>query len=77
MPSIPPPPPPAIDDDELTEPWPSEVDTVDVAQFKDLATDEEVPYGIALYDFFTDHPDDLCFTVSSNFMNDSSKECRF
>lgn len=42
-----------------------DVDTADVSQFKDLAIDDEEPYAIALFDYYTDHHDDLCFSVSS------------
>lgn len=63
MPTIPPPPPPAVVDDDLTSTW-----TTDIPDFvpNQLANvdDEEEPHAIALYDYFTDHPDDLCFSVS-------------
>lgn len=61
MPSIPPPPPPEVTDDDFTEPcWTS--DEIDFAPA--IAEDEEIeePYAIALFDYFTDHPDDLNFS---------------
>ncbi|XP_075984420.1 SH3 domain-containing lethal (3) 05822 isoform X2 [Anticarsia gemmatalis] len=59
MPTIPPPPPPADVEDDVTSVWPAEE--------PDLANgdDEEEPYAIALFDYFTDHSDDLCFSANS------------
>ncbi|CAG9793413.1 unnamed protein product [Diatraea saccharalis] len=64
MPSIPPPPPPPITDEDIPFEWAGDVE---VTSFNtDLDEDEaEKPYGVALYDYFTDHPDDLCFSTNS------------
>ncbi|XP_063357507.1 SH3 domain-containing protein 19 [Cydia amplana] len=59
MPTIPPPPPPPGAEDELAA-WPDETDFAS----EDLPSDEE-PYAIALFDYFTDHPEDLCFSANS------------
>lgn len=61
MPSIPPPPPPDVTDEDLPEAWPS--DTVDFT----VMDENSEPHGTALFDYFTDHPDDLCFSVSVVF----------
>lgn len=66
MPSEPPPPPPAVVDEDLPVEWPEDVPDTD---FTDNETniisdhEENKPYAIALFDYFTDHPDDLCFSV--------------
>ncbi|XP_049884983.1 SH3 domain-containing protein 19 isoform X2 [Pectinophora gossypiella] len=64
MPSVPPPPPPAADDD-LPPEWCGDA-TADLseplAQVPDL---DDEPHAIALFDYFTDHPDDLCFSAGS------------
>ncbi|KAJ2954797.1 hypothetical protein O0L34_g3104 [Tuta absoluta] len=60
MPSVPPPPPPPAD-------------AADDANHADLPAPEwtpprdeqEEPYAIALFDYFTDHPDDLCFSTGA------------
>ncbi|XP_026735597.1 uncharacterized protein LOC113499349 isoform X1 [Trichoplusia ni] len=59
MPTIPPPPPPAIADEEVTGDWTSDF----TDQFS--SQEEEEPHAIALFDYFTDHPDDLCFSANS------------
>lgn len=60
MPTIPPPPPPADIDEDVISVWPTDI--------PDLAANfdhgDEEPYAIALFDYSTDHPDDLCFSVS-------------
>lgn len=63
MPSIPPPPPPALDDDPPGEPLEEHLDWPDFEHTEELDEDDE-PHAIALFDYFTDHPDDLCFSVS-------------
>lgn len=64
MPTIPPPPPPADLEEEETSVWP-----VDVQDFTSLDSSindgGEEPHAIALFDYFTDHPDDLCFSANS------------
>lgn len=55
MPTIPPPPPPLLSDEPT--PW------TDSMNFEELISEDD-PYAIALFDYFTDHPDDLCFSVS-------------
>lgn len=61
MPNIPPPPPPEVDDD-VPEPWTDDV--LHFAAVNSNIEDVEDPYAIALFDYFTDHPDDLNFSVS-------------
>jgi hypothetical protein len=63
MPCVPPPPPPPVVDDELPVgvEWPE--DTFNEEEQGYVANDTETPFGIALFDYFTDHPDDLCFSV--------------
>ncbi|CAH0677815.1 unnamed protein product [Spodoptera exigua] len=64
MPTIPPPPPPAVVDDDVTSSWTSDIPDFEPNQLANV-DDEEEPYAIALYDYFTDHPDDLCFSANS------------
>lgn len=61
MPTIPPPPPPVVTDDDSS--WATEMPDFASDQLANYDEDEE-PYAIALFDYFTDHPDDLCFSVS-------------
>ncbi|XP_047034299.1 actin-binding protein isoform X1 [Helicoverpa zea] len=63
MPTIPPPPPPADADEDLTS-WPADIPDFAPDQLANSDEDEE-PYAIALFDYFTDHPDDLCFSANS------------
>ncbi|XP_063832332.1 SH3 domain-containing protein 19 isoform X2 [Ostrinia nubilalis] len=63
MPSVPPPPPPPEADEDLPVEWPEEVDFNSEPNFDCAET--EKPYAIALFDYFTDHPDDLCFSANS------------
>lgn len=56
MPREAPPPPPPLDEPET---WPEETE-----DFVDYTVEDEEPYAIALFDYFTDHADDLCFSVS-------------
>lgn len=65
MPTIPPPPPPVILDDDLPVVWPEDQD-LESLELADASDDEE-PYAIALFDYFTNHPGDLCFSVSVSF----------
>ncbi|RVE44866.1 hypothetical protein evm_010466 [Chilo suppressalis] len=66
MPSIPPPPPPPISDEDLPLEWPEDADVVGEFNAEpNLYEDETGPYGIALFDYFTDHPEDLCFSAKS------------
>ncbi|XP_013186233.2 abl interactor 2 isoform X2 [Amyelois transitella] len=73
MPSIPPPPPPPVVDEDLPVAWPDDLPEELADQLPDLAdldpqshlNGHEEPYAIALYDYFTDHPDDLCFSANS------------
>lgn len=60
MPTIPPPPPPVIEDD-LPEVWPDDIPDLESLEISD---EEEQPYAVALFDYFTDHQEDLCFSVS-------------
>ncbi|XP_053615413.1 uncharacterized protein l(3)05822 isoform X2 [Plodia interpunctella] len=73
MPSIPPPPPPPVVDDDLPLAWPDDLPEELADELPDLPgldppshpTELEEPYAIALFDYFTDHPDDLCFSAHS------------
>ncbi|XP_037868097.1 SH3 domain-containing protein 19 isoform X2 [Bombyx mori] len=56
MPTIPPPPPPLLSDEPT--PW------TDSMNFEELISEDD-PYAIALFDYFTDHPDDLCFSANT------------
>ncbi|KAG6456100.1 hypothetical protein O3G_MSEX009571 [Manduca sexta] len=60
MPTIPPTPPPLVTEEEGMS-WPS--DEVDTAA--PIPNDDEEPYALALFDYFTDHPDDLSFTAKA------------
>lgn len=64
MPTIPPPPPPADADDDVTSAWTSDIPDFAPDQLANFEEEEE-PYAIALFDYFTDHPDDLCFSANS------------
>ncbi|KAL0819025.1 hypothetical protein ABMA28_008305 [Loxostege sticticalis] len=64
MPSIPPPPPPPGADEDLPVEWPEEVPDFSSDSSFD-AGETEKPHAIALFDYFTDHPDDLCFSANS------------
>lgn len=60
MPTIPPPPPPVVDDDPT---WPEDVqDFLSQNVLEDI--EDMTPYAVALFDYFTDHEEDLCFSVS-------------
>lgn len=59
MPSVPPPPPPAIEDEEQT--WPADACMTSSAH---SGTCEEA-YAIALFDYYTDHDDDLNFSANT------------
>ena len=58
MPTIPPPPPPVLEDD-LPEVWPDDIPDLESLDI----SDEEEPYAVALFDYFTGHHEDLCFSV--------------
>lgn len=60
MPTIPPPPPPVIEDD-LPEIWPDDIPDLESLDI----SDEEEPYAVALFDYFTGHHEDLCFSANS------------
>nr|XP_026497351.1 abl interactor 1 isoform X2 [Vanessa tameamea] len=62
MPTIPPPPPPPIIEDDLPVVWPEDIQVLDSPEVSD---EEEEPYAIALFDYFTDHQEDLCFSANS------------
>lgn len=64
MPTIPPPPPPADADEDVTSAWTTDIPDFATDQLANFDEEEE-PYAIALFDYFTDHPDDLCFSVSA------------
>ncbi|XP_041982854.1 abl interactor 2 isoform X2 [Aricia agestis] len=61
MPTIPPPPPPVIDDD-LPPVWPEDVEALVDG---DDGEDCDEPYAVALFDYYTGHQDDLCFSANS------------
>ncbi|XP_059051843.1 abl interactor 2 isoform X2 [Achroia grisella] len=63
MPCVPPPPPPAIVDEDLPVEWREDLSdfTVDGSP----AAMDEVPHAVALFDYFTDHPEDLCFSANT------------
>ncbi|CAH2095324.1 unnamed protein product [Euphydryas editha] len=61
MPSIPPPPPPPIIDDDLPVVWPDDIQELE----SEISDEEQEPYAIALFDYFTDHREDLCFSANS------------
>ncbi|KAM3961214.1 SH3 domain-containing lethal (3) 05822 isoform 2-T2 [Aphomia sociella] len=63
MPSVPPPPPPAVVDEDLPVEWPEDVP--DFVANVNYADEDDEPYAVALFDYFTDHPDDLCFSMNS------------
>ncbi|XP_072933404.1 uncharacterized protein l(3)05822 isoform X2 [Epargyreus clarus] len=67
MPSIPPPPPPPIVDEDLPVVWSEEVPDFAFPEVAESPPSEEEaePYAVALFDYFTDHPDDLCFSVNT------------
>ncbi|XP_013166244.1 PREDICTED: SH3 domain-containing protein 19 isoform X1 [Papilio xuthus] len=61
MPTIPPPPPPVVDDEPT---WPEDVqDFLSENILEDI--EDTQPYAIALFDYFTDHEEDLCFSANS------------
>ncbi|XP_039759834.1 SH3 domain-containing protein 19 isoform X1 [Pararge aegeria] len=61
MPTIPPPPPPEIVDDDLPLVWPEDPEF----ELPDNSDDDEEPYAIALFDYFSNLPGDLCFNANS------------
>ncbi|CAG4959879.1 unnamed protein product [Colias eurytheme] len=60
MPTIPPPPPPQIDDD-LPVVWPDDIPDFD----ENDESDDDEPHAIALFDYFTDHQEDLYFSAGT------------
>ncbi|KAL4703930.1 hypothetical protein ACJJTC_015377 [Scirpophaga incertulas] len=62
MPLVPPPPPPIIDDEDLAVEWPEDNNT-NLTNLNCCNNQVESPYGLALFDYFTDHTEDLCFKV--------------
>ncbi|CAK1545599.1 unnamed protein product [Leptosia nina] len=65
MPSIPPPPPPIVDED-LPVVWPE--DLPDFDEVPNSHSDEDEPHAIALFDYFTDHSEDLYFSAGSKII---------
>lgn len=64
MPTMPPPPPPAEVDEDVTNVWATNAPQFPSNNFN--GGDElEEPHAIALFDYFTDHPDDLSFSANS------------
>lgn len=62
MPSMPPPPPPAVD--PLEDPgW--DASDPDLDSLSAFAPAQDEPYAVALFDYCTDHPEDLSFAVST------------
>ncbi|KAL4703060.1 hypothetical protein ACJJTC_005598 [Scirpophaga incertulas] len=64
MPLVPPPPPPIIDDEDLAVEWPEDNNT-NLTNLNCCNNQVESPYGLALFDYFTDHTEDLCFKANS------------
>ncbi|CAG4965929.1 unnamed protein product [Parnassius apollo] len=67
MPTIPPPPPPPVSDDDLVA-WPEDAqEFLAENHIEDprIEDDNKQPYAIALFDYFTDHEEDLCFSANS------------
>lgn len=67
MPSIPPPPPPVVDEESPVE-WPGDMPCYVVDALRGDVDQEQEPHAVALFDYFTDHPDDLCFSVTIIFL---------
>ncbi|XP_026761373.2 uncharacterized protein LOC113520289 isoform X1 [Galleria mellonella] len=63
MPCVPPPPPPEVVDEDLPVKWPENLSEFEADD--DVGEENEEPHAVALFDYITDHPDDLCFSVDT------------
>ncbi|XP_068619553.1 uncharacterized protein l(3)05822 isoform X2 [Battus philenor] len=67
MPTIPPPPPPPITDDDL-DAWPEDAQEFlaeNLVEDLKVSDNKSEPHAVALFDYFTGHDEDLCFTANS------------
>ncbi|XP_050672434.1 uncharacterized protein LOC126970519 isoform X1 [Leptidea sinapis] len=64
MPTIPPPPPPQLDDVDLPVEWPDDIQNFVEPDF----IKKEEPYAIALFDYCTDHNEDLRFSAGTKII---------